>query len=197
MALPATDNFNRIGPTLGTNWTDLAAAFTIVGNKAVATTEAESYWSADSFNADQYSQVVVDGSNYSGVIVRASGAPGAGNYYALFNLGSIGLYLYIGNSGVRNIIDAGNTTPAVNGDLIRLEVSGSILSIYLNGVFKYNHTDATHVTGAAGICGVSGSSPALDDWEGGNIGSSGPTVDQMLPVFMLPLCSGIIGIVNV
>lgn len=173
MALPALDSFNRADGGLGSNWTDQGAdsALTIISNQVHSGgAYAFAFWNADTFAADQYSQCVcVTGNSFSGPSVRASGTGGSRSAYFLDSS--------VAGTTIRKQVAAAETVlktianPAVN-DVVRLEVSGSTLTIKYNGTTIDTTTDASLTSGSAGIvCYNGGTSERVDDWEGGNLGT--------------------------
>lgn len=194
MALPPVnqvivrDTFIRANAgTLGANWTANVdatdtALLGITSNGAQVQSlggRSASYWNANVFTPNQYSQVIINTSlvgtntHIGGVTVRAS----ATGYYQLeWNMGgSAGI-----NLGLRKIvngvfIDLGGTAPtnpAVNGSLLRLEVVGSQLSAYIDGNLVFQVTDTDLTSGAPGVSGfMTAASPTafVTNWEGGNL----------------------------
>ena len=86
-AVVASDNFDRAdADTLGSSWTTLAGTtpYPITGHLVIATNQAGanavdvgcySYWNANTFSADQYSEATIPTTaNFTSVIVRAGGA---------------------------------------------------------------------------------------------------------------------------
>lgn len=201
MAIIASDAFNRAnttGPDLGANWTNIAAGgfatngFQIVSNHVEPTSlgsDKGAFWSGDVFPADQYSQVKVTvtgtGAN-AGVGPAVRMASDGTCYWAVVNKAAsnnvvvgrklAGTYATVG-SGLR-------TTTWVDGDTLRLEVQGSTLRVYQNGVqLGADMTDTNIVSGPAGIAYSSSTTVAqVDDWEGGNFAAAGPggTSNMML-----------------
>jgi hypothetical protein len=181
MALPFTDNFNDGDLT---NWTTLTSsdAWTNPGTVAqcnISGALACMYVSSESPSADQYAQAVlaqdiesVDATFGCGVAVRCSTSAKT-CYLAYCNTvasGEVCLAKYV--AGTRTEITSDNTgaTPAL-GDVLRLEVEGTALRVYLNGNLRISTTDASIATGNFGIAGtVFNDFPiGVDDFEGGNL----------------------------
>lgn len=144
-----------------------------------------SFWNADTFGDDQYSEYTVaqgPGSAYQGVVVRAASGPDG--YFWIANLSSPNGSLYRVDDGTFTELQGGIPGPTAVNDVLRLEAEGSNLRCYLNGVQTGStQSDATYASGSAGV-GVSftsGGSPARgDDWEGGNLGGASPTATRGL-----------------
>jgi hypothetical protein len=181
MALPATDTFTGTnGDPLSANWTVQVGTWQIISNTAYSGNAAFpniAWWDADTFNDDQYAQGKIGTlSNGGGVAVR-------------LDSGGDGYYLSVNSAGggevTLNRLDAGSATTiqTITGltiasfDTWRLEVTGTTLKVYQNGVQRgTNQTDATHTTGAAGMT-ITGSNDAqIDDFEGGNLGGGGLSI---------------------
>jgi hypothetical protein len=181
----AQDNFTRAdSANLGSNWTANSDAITtgalgITSNAAKPQStgqNAASFWNANSFTPNQYSQCAVSGSatgtnqHQGGPTVRAS----AGGYYRLlWNLlngaGDISIAKVV--NGVQTILTT--VTSALSlGALLRLEVFGTKLSAYVNGTLVKQASDAALSSGAPGVAGfMAATSPTafMNSWEGGNV----------------------------
>jgi hypothetical protein len=191
MALPATDTFTTGSDATLTayssNWTITAGGFNVTAADDVCRStsggaENGAYWNADTFSADQYAQAKVwldAGTGVSmGVAVRATGS---GNYYGVY-LDQTTYYLFRMDAGSWTQLATGTATGFVDGDTLRLEVTGSSpvsLVMKRNGTqfgSTYNDSDANRKTsGSAGVSGYgnnSGSGAYVDDWEGGDIGEA-------------------------
>jgi len=182
MSLPATDNFNRADGGVGSNWTALqnasavASGHTIVSNqcKAIQGTGnyAFSYWNADTFPADHYSQVVAANlAAYCGIVVRMPSS-GMIDGYLLFNTLGGSTNSYRLDDGAFTLMASGLTAPAINS-VMKITAESSAIKYYDDGVqMGTTQTDATYGTGRAGIFGYNDGSPVVglvDDWEGGSI----------------------------
>src|SRR5690348_2523332 len=166
MSLPATDNFNRAAGNLsgaGKNWTVTPNATdsnwninidgaTVNGRRDGSGLPSAVYWNADSFPNSQYSQVKIStvgsgGTFYQGVAVRI--ATGAASFYCVTVLDS-NTVLDKMVSGVQTNISS-VATGFANGDILRLEVVGTVLTVKKNGVAILTGTDATLTGGSAGL----------------------------------------------
>lgn len=135
-------------------------------------------WSANSFAAAQYSQMVIAASNsfYCNVSVRASGTWGAGtwsHYCLVANPGSdFRLERWVNNSQTSNSLVSLGTPPA-NGDTVQLEIDANYnLSVYVNGSLRATYNDTSTPTalasGSVG-CGCYSTNSRIESWEGGDI----------------------------
>lgn len=182
MALPASDSFNRAAP-LGANWTQALATVTIASStvyQASAAADSVAFWNADSFGNNQFSQATIvsvsSSVNYVGIAVRCAVNTG----YVFFTDGASGS----GHSEISRLsggtfttIKAIAATFATN-DVIRLEVSGTTLSLYKNAGLVDTATDSNITSGAAGIYGYANGQG--DTWSADNLaGGASPTLVQL------------------
>lgn len=190
MTVLATDDFNRAdNPDLGAAWNARQNSFKILTNTATPTTFTDSceFYSNITWPNDQYSQVTVTGisgtTNGAGIGAAVRVDPtnlGGGNAY-------INLYWVVVNSAASNNVSLvkrianvetslGQRTQAFsNGDIVRLEVQGTTLRVYRNGVqLGADFTDSSIASGSAGMS-LSGPMTAgsVDAWEGGSIAVAG------------------------
>ena len=187
MALPATDLFDRTdAANLGTGWTAPSGynVLKIVSNTAAgfADTECGEYWNGDTWPADQYSEVVLgsvedETDKGCGPAVRM-GANVA--YFAQPNAVETKLYKRTGVSTYTQISTNGAACTA--GDTLRLEVSGTTLTVKKNGATIIGPlTDTALATGNAGLwCFTAGTLASVTQWTGGAYSAGGPAI----PVFM-------------
>jgi hypothetical protein len=164
-----SDDFNRANGALGANWGTDRNALTIVSNQAKGTSAANcATWRVTgTFAANQYSEIVWQGgaANGAGPIVRHNGVNPGTYYVAYFDgtkmyLESVAAGAYTGING------AGTDFVPVNGDVLRLEVSGTTLTVRRNGVKLYTTTNAAIATGRPGF-EIFGTTIAVNDWAGG------------------------------
>src|SRR5688572_23009374 len=152
----ATDSFTGSNnDPLSANWTAADGSLLISDANNVKLNAAQgnsAYWDADTFADDQYSQVVIAtvSGDAVGPMVRASGLTG---YIAL--VGNSGTEITIQRvDGDENATVLGATFTGLtigNGDTIRLEASGTSLTVKQNGATIGSRTDSTYTSGAAGI----------------------------------------------
>jgi hypothetical protein len=179
--LSLSDNFNTytVGSLSGQgNWTNVQGNMTVVdvsGNKEVnaSTTVDTLIKRTETFTNDHSSQVTIkaiSGSSWTGVTVRTKligGIPYGYYYYA----GNGDRYLEVLSPSYSNIASSyGNTNNP--GDILKMEIVGTTLKCYYNGVLdtSLNGTGiftTTHITtgGTPGIYGYN-SGTLVDDWIG-------------------------------
>lgn len=182
MPLPATDTFVGAAGALAGSWTQQLLNPAVTLNRdgsghatpsAFGTLDTTAWWNADTFPADQYSQlvVVVSGNGSIEALVRASGAVAASdNCYIFYISGTAGCGFEKYLNGTVTALGTNATNNAVS-DIIRLEVIGNVLTAKKNGAFIANQIDASIATGSAGI-GIfvgTGTLPSITTWEGGAI----------------------------
>jgi hypothetical protein len=180
--LTRSDNFNRSDehPLGNSDWTKdtVRTALKIVSNQVVPSSGwGMSYWSADSFGADQYSQVkIVTNSNtdHDGPVVRQNNNVGGMiNYRAYVSFGSVA----ISRTNLTNSASSGGMCSGVsiNGKVLKLTVSGTgtatTLRVYVDGVecgsgWTDNSANAIS-SGQPAI--MADSTGVLDDWQAGEL----------------------------
>jgi hypothetical protein len=183
--IAASDNFNRTDGGLGANWTKPPASqnnLVIVNNQVGVDVEDShnyAFWSADSFSQDQYSQVRMSNVGpWNGVIARAQLL--IDRFYMAFVMGPNDYRIYLRKDGLYYSLTTGSTETWVAGDIVGLEAAGLNpvqLTLLRNGnpVLTYTDTTENLVGGSPGI-GIyspSGNHLAIDDWEGGDLGTLG------------------------
>jgi hypothetical protein len=178
-ALVKTDSFTGTENPLATNWSTGyglgAMQKSGVAKAATNETMSAAYWDADSFNANQYSQVVnMDGAyGYSGPCVRVAAATAANGLCALNGAANTieitDLSSYVTALTTR---DCGST---LTGATIKISVSGTgaskTVKVYRNGSqcgTDYT-TSAGPNSGQPGIAAYYNGGNGVDDWEGGNL----------------------------
>lgn len=174
----ANDEFNRANSTnLGANWSEDVGDMAINNNR-LSIVDAGSHfmrWTADIFDADQWSQCEIfdqgAGTFHGGVIVRMSGTTGA-NFYFLRGINSTNAILVMKRVDGSNTIIDEQTVTQIEGDVLRLEVSGSNLSGFINDVVATSGNDTALPTGSAGVLGLGGAVSEFDNWKAGNIQES-------------------------
>lgn len=173
--MSVTDNFNRAdGVGLGANWTEMANGCEILSNQfkyngGTGALYSGSYWSANGWNANQTSQITKKNSNsYLAPMVRCSGSGSGRNGYFFFD-----------NASIQKVVAGSATnlaggTATVNGDVMKLDVTGTTLTAYVNGSSSFSTTDSSLSSGSAGLGGYPGGADILgDDWVGtGEISST-------------------------
>lgn len=166
-----TDDFNRANAgTLGANWTDTVPGMGIVNNRARAngaTSYNFSYYSGSAWDGNHTSQVTLSAviGNMAGPTVRQQA--GSDTCYMLFcfpYLNTVQLYKNIAGTKTM-LVDYG--VGSADGDVMKLEVSGTTLKAYKNTVqIGTDYTDSEISGGFPGIFGRTDSQCDMDDWEG-------------------------------
>ena len=184
---------------MGPNWTKdptWGSGLSISGNKVVATNSGVHYWNANTFAADQYSQIRLTGvvGLWSSVFVRGDLRPGP-SYMVAVKPG--GADLYSSSNGTFSQL-AHDATDWATGDVLRLEVrtvapSTARLTVYRNGTELFSYDDAEHFI-ASGQPGIgllaSTGGMSLDDWEGGDTVASSPPPPNQVAAFSFSEGSG-------
>ena len=185
MALPATDAFTGSdGDTLTTyssNWTQNRGTMNINTNACYGSSGSHDcyHWNADTFNNDQYSEIVLTAlsgsADWMGVTCRADTGSGVQSFYLwdTRDTGDSYLVKYVTGSPT-TIANASDGIRSVS-DVLRLEVTGTTLDPLLNGstAAMTSQTDSALSSGYAGVGGYGGSTGMRgDDWEGGDLGGA-------------------------
>lgn len=181
MTLPATDTFTTGADaaltTYSANWSAVNNAFQVLAAsddvRPNAFAECAARWNADTFNNDQYAQIVIStvaDADYIGPAVRC--ASGAATYYGYYG-NNTNSYLFKVVAGTYTQIGSTGGAVAVN-DLLYLEIQGSSLLAKKNGVAQFGgaqDVSADGITsGSAGIAGYGADNRVRgDNWEGGNL----------------------------
>ena len=133
---------------------------------------ADTYYN-QTFNANQYSQAVMKtwgGAEYSspGVSIRNTGTD---FYYTYINYNATRIYVQRFNAGTAVVIGACSqyyTQATSADDVLRMEASGTTITVKLNSTTICTCTDSTLSTGRPGIY-FYGVNATLDDWAGGDL----------------------------
>jgi len=179
-AIVRQDNFNRADANpIGGNWTTVAAeaAFKIVSNHAEVSSKGNrnaSYWNADAFNNNQYSQATLYNIVNPGLGVAVRISSSSETYYAAryTSPNEIGLIKYV--AGAYTLMASDFSTTYLNGALLKLSISGTNLTVNYNGTNVTSLTNVSDSSISAGSVGLHGydasvsSTAYLDDWEGGS-----------------------------
>lgn len=185
-----SDTFTRANGALGVNWLGgNVGSFSIVSNAAVSGSPGQYNWAISAgadYLPDQFAQVTVSSIStglFGGVAVRVSGNGTAAQYVSSRNLSGYVLAEDTSNSlviqkvtgmtssGQTTVSNLASTTPGANGDVLRLEVHGSTLTGYRNGVAVLTATDSSLVGGHPGIISYS-SGVGLTNFSSGSFTAS-------------------------
>ena len=172
-AFTGSDNVPLV--TYDSSWDILNGAFAIHtnqirSNSAAADTMAR--WTAGAFNDNQYSEIVIGAlvpDNYVGVAVRAQA--GAHSGYGAYSDGN-NVKIIKRVAGTETVLYTG--TAFSMSDRIRLEVSGTTLTLKQNGTVITTVTDSTFSAGKPGIIGHGNDvSVRADDFYADSLASQG------------------------
>ena len=184
MALPATDDFEGSGSvveltTYSSNWTRSNGTIAVhpLGYIYSSAVNQHQYpWNADSFDADQYSEVVVktpgSGAGWVGAGTRMASLTGYG-FYADYT--DMRLLRFTG-AGAASILSS-STTNSIAGNTHRIESEGSTHTCYIEGSTTgapSAQTDATYASAnPAGLCGSGlATTISVESWAAGNLGGA-------------------------
>lgn len=173
-----SDTFNRADGALGADWTALGTTGTIAGNQyAGPATEALDYYDNGTPPANCYVQAVAvnipTAPNFAYIALRLDTA--TANFYQV-GWDATAASIKRVDAGVPTTLGATLTSPSA-GQTVRLEASGSTLSVYYDGILQATRTDSTYsAAGRSGI-GSLGTGTRVDDFQTGTIApgaSTGP-----------------------
>lgn len=175
-----SDDFNRSDGALGSNWETLTgySALQIDTNKAeagaVGACAMRVTTAAATFAADHYAEFTVSSItnfDFPAALVRASGTR---CYAAFVRPSRIDLYDYA-DSATRTDIGAYYSGTINNGDVIRLEVSGTTLTIKVNGSTVKTETDSAYSSGQPGLLYEfgDGNTTKIDSFAAADLGGGG------------------------
>ena len=179
MRYTAQDNFNRADGGLGSNWTIdpwWGPGISVSGNQATTPVSSGGahFWNANTFGADQFSEIKLAGAigDWVGVSVRGQVSPRQGYWVAMK---ADGAYLYALLNGSFYQL-AHDPTSWSTGDVLKLSVrtvdtSTARLTVYRNGTPLFTHDEVTHFIGSGypGIGLYASTAVSLDDWQGGEL----------------------------
>lgn len=175
-----SDDFNRANATsLGGNWTLNKGTFGINTNALyprTASDDCAAFWNAASFAANQFAQgtitAIAADSFAIGVAVRCNTSAVASFYFAYaYRNVSPNVDVEIGKYVSGTYTSLTTTTGWVVNDVLRLEISGTTLTLKRNGSTLTTTSDSSLSSGSPGISGYGSSSAnaKLDNWSGGDL----------------------------
>jgi hypothetical protein len=194
MALP--DAFTRANNTdLGTEWdsgytsTTNARIFSNAVRSVTINTESIEQYNAFTPTADQWASVTLTSvaapNCLVGVILRAQPMPSPVTFYFI----AAGGFTSANYTVVKKRINFTDTqllsqnTPWVAGDTLRAEISGSVITVWRNGVLTWTCPSDTGITSAGKVglylwvaTGGALTDAQLDDFNAGNLGAGQPTM---------------------
>lgn len=182
MALPASENFNgNTENPLATNWSVSTVGVFGHGlkgysNGATAGTSNDnnsSFWDADTFDDDQYAQVlIVNNSGFGGVCLRHDTTKDQFYYIYIRDVNRLRLSDANGNV-LTTLVNNGRYT---SGGTLRAEVTGHVIEFFWNDVSQGTYDDTAELadSGPAGIVcyGITTTTVYLDDFLAGNLGGA-------------------------
>ena len=150
-----TDTFDRANSSnLGADWAEDSGDWAITSNNVANGTTGNTYrklrWVGAALDSANYSVEVVarSGGNGIGPAVRMA-ASSAVTYYGYVIFGGDAAYLVEITAGGETILDTGSAITASTNYTLRLEVDGSTIRGYLNGVLDVEATDASLASGVS------------------------------------------------
>lgn len=165
-----TDDFNRANGALGSNWTNAVGSCVIDTNRATANgfnaAHNISHWATavNTFANDQFSQATfVTAGDSGGLCVRWAGTSG----YKLVGPAGGNYFLVETTSGTDTDLDNFAEAEIANGDVVRLEATGTTIRVLVDGVEMASATDSDHASGSPGLCMNWNGGAFLDNWSGG------------------------------
>ena len=177
----ATDDFNRADGGLGANWsTAWWGSFAVASNAAQVTAAgnaAFAYWNADTFDDDQWAEATfVPGSGQgdnAAVMVRASGSGSSpSGYYFTYDPDNWSGRYALTKAVAGTFTDLGEVTGVgfIASVDLRIEVVGTTITGYSNGVEVLSATDSSLTSGAPGMVSSTGATPAgtIDNFSAGD-----------------------------
>jgi hypothetical protein len=188
MTLPVIDNFPYSDGDLATissgKWATAPGfgGLTVSTNKLLNTASAWNccYWTADSFNNNQYSLcLLIDSGGWLGPAVRIAAA-GSGNMYFIMPGDPLpnGVRFFKVINGSFTQLGSTVSRTNVDGEIWKLSISGTTLTANIAGVDVATQDAGSELTsGYAGIT-ICTSYKTMDNWEGGNVGVGGGSTPE-------------------
>ncbi|MCB0134251.1 MAG: hypothetical protein KDD75_03985, partial [Caldilineaceae bacterium] len=149
--------------SLGSDWAEDSGNWAIVSNNVRNNTTGSSYrklrWVGAALDSNNYS---VSGTYRSGSASFGIGpaarcvASATVSYYALIIFGGDAAYLVYINAGAETVLDTGSAITASTNYDLRIEVDGTTIRGYVNGVLDLEATHSALSSGSPGIAGYGG-----------------------------------------
>lgn len=178
-----TDNFNRTNEaTLVGNWTTPinGDSYISLSNNAVVRVgsyNAYAFRNSELYKANHYSQIklssVVGATGVGGPTVRSqmNGSDWNG-YFAAVNNSGIQIYAVYGSPSSASVVGSIISGTFSQNDIIGLNITSNILSVYKNGNLLATRTDTNNRISTSGSPGLyldsDSSGVILDEWSGSN-----------------------------
>lgn len=179
------DPFNRGNGGLGSNWSSSGgnAAYTIISNTAAssnAQVEEAVWWNAATFANDHFAEVTITTTASNAFIGPAVRVSSGGNYYGFYGDNATRYLISVVGGTWTQLATLG--TGFANNDVVRLEVEGTTLRAYVNGVLWTSVTDSNLSSGSAGLTSwANNDSGRLDDFTAADLAGA-VTVNVSLAV---------------
>jgi hypothetical protein len=167
-----SDDFNRANSTSIGNWLENTSGWAI-NNNQLQPDDVPSYvvYTSPLDTSDQYVEVVIStiATTSLGVFARSNQF---GNSFYLWRNDGTSWDLFENDSGSFTAIGNSFAGSASNGDVARIQVQGSTISGYVNGVLRATATNTTITSGLyAGVRNGADSSPRYDNFLASDISS--------------------------
>lgn len=172
-----TDSDGTALATHNSTWSILHGGFSINTNGVYSSLSQDglAQWTAGNFNNNQYSQITLtalSSGNYIGTAVRTQDGVFSGYFVYTDSNTAYQIQKYV--NGVQTILVNNAGTPFQAGDVLRLEISGTTLTLKRNGSVVTTTTDATFSSGRPGVAGNGTATTTRgDDWSAGDVATSG------------------------
>ena len=171
-----------VSPIASPPWTTatgLAAGMKSVSGLATGIISAApcgAFYSAATLPNDQYAEVTINATNnannYRGPAVRMNSSGGGQGYFLEVSPSDLNVYLRIMIAGVLGGGGNGAVAAISTGDVFRIEVLGSTITLFQNGISKFSMTDTQVTSGSAGMFDQTITGNATGDisaWDAGSI----------------------------
>lgn len=167
---------------IGANWTIFDGNLSIFQGQVVGNSIGFALYSAGTFAADQYSEVTLSFSaGGQTALVRAAGGD---YYYGIIQTGVSTYSITKVVGGSSTTLASGSGTAAV-GDVLRLEISGSAITLKNNGSTIDSVSDSSLTSGKAGL-GSTDPGFRIDVWGGGDFSTFTPSAAFLKPNVLRP-----------
>lgn len=192
------DDFNRANAALTTPWMHIDGSHSIVSNKVAVgpASPNNSYYDA-TFSADQWAEADLDneqdGAGVIFPIVRCgTGANADLYYYWVGPPGSRQFQINKRLGGVYSTVASAGGPMPTGPFKARLEVQGTTLRGYADGVLVVTGTDATVATGRPGMLSANGTGGTLDNWRCGDLPYPGASITASTQALVADATTGTI-----
>lgn len=187
MALPASDTFVGAAgtdlPVYSANWDQTMTGTNTLelnGSGACSASTANDCangWVGDAFNADHWSEVIMDpvsATERAGTAARCGAASSRNLYGAYANQSSIEIFKQVGATWTQlGATITGLTWTSGSSHTLRLTVVGTLLTLDYD-LASTTRTDSAHSTGKAGVCAWR-TQPDILSWSADNVATATPS----------------------